>query len=134
MLGQKVQLTLSRDLDLRWPWREFVGVLCAQITPEWRVVLQTVRCPTLFNHCQREYYVTPDGFVRVTLDFAQAAYDQRLVPRANVSRRSPLKDTIVIEIKAAQDQMTRLENVAAHFPVSRSRNSKYANGLSAALA
>jgi hypothetical protein len=132
MLGRKAQLVLPRELDLRWTLHDLEATLCAYVTPEWRGLLQTVH-PVLLNHYQREYYVTPDGAARVTLDFAQAAYDQRLAPRVNVSRRSPLADTLVIEVKAAPDQATQLADMMARFPIPYSRNSKYANGILAAL-
>jgi len=79
------------------------------------------------------YYVTPDGAIRVTLDFCQAAYDQRLSPRPNLRVRLPIADAVVIEIKTGQEHAERLQDVAARFPVLRSRNSKYARGLLAAL-
>jgi predicted alpha/beta-fold hydrolase len=97
------------------------------------VLLQTVNRPTLLTRYQREYYATPDGAVRVTLDFAQVAYDQRFSPRPNLRARLPIADTVVIEVKTTQEQAERLPEVVARFPVSRSRNSKYVRGLMAAL-
>ena len=88
--------------------------------------------PTLLNQYQREYYVTPDDAIRVTLDFGQVAYDQRFSPRPNLRVRLPITDTVVIEIKAAREQAERLQEIAAQFPVLRSRNSKYVRGLIAA--
>ncbi|MCP4526382.1 MAG: VTC domain-containing protein, partial [Aestuariibacter sp.] len=96
-------------------------------------LLQTVDQPTLLNRYRREYYVTPDGAIRVTLDFDQVAYDQRLLPRPNLRARLPIDDTVVIEIKTGQEHAERLRQVVARFPVQRSRNSKYAGGVLAAL-
>ena len=84
-------------------------------------------------HYQREYYATMDGTVRVTLDWEQVAYDQRMSLRPNRTTRLPLKDLIVIEVKAHRDQEARAAEVMRRFPLSRRRNSKYANGLLAAL-
>jgi len=128
-LGQKKQLSLACTLDLSAPWREIMEAIRAGAPPAWRTLLQTVTQPTLLNHYQREYYVTPDEVVRVTLDYAQGAYDQRFAPRPNLTIQLPIDDTVVIEVKAAKDQGTRLREVVAWFPVSRSRNSKYAGGL-----
>jgi hypothetical protein len=82
---------------------------------------------------RREYYVTPDGAIRITLDFAQVAYDQRLVLRPNLRVRLPIADAVVLEIKAAAEQAERVPEVVARFPVPRGRNSKYARGLRVAL-
>ena len=133
LLGRKVQFALTDDLDLSWPWHRCLESLRAQAKPEWRQVLLKVQHPALLNHYQREYYVTPDGVVRVTLDFAQAAYDQRFASCVNATRRSSRADTIVIEVKAARGQTDRLVDVVSHFPIARSRNSKYANGMLALL-
>ncbi|MDY7079159.1 MAG: polyphosphate polymerase domain-containing protein [Chloroflexota bacterium] len=132
LLGMKKRILLQCKLDLTLPWVDIMGIIHAEtrfLPPHLFSILQTVNHPTLLNHYQREYYVTPDDAIRVTLDFAQVAYDQRLAPRPNLHIRLPIADTVVIEIKAAQEQAERLSEVVAQFPVGRSRNSKYVNGL-----
>jgi hypothetical protein len=133
LLGRKKQAALPCKLNLTWPWKETIETVRANVGPEWQALLQTVNQPALLNHYQREYYVTPDGAMRITLDFAQAAYDQRLALRPNLCIRLPVADTVVIEIKAAQEHVERVQEAVAQFPVPRSRNSKYINGLQAAL-
>ncbi len=133
MLGRKEQFALPCKLDLARPWADILGTLRANVAPDWRVLLQTVNQPALLNHYQREYYATPDGAVRVTLDYALAAYDQRLTPRPNVRVRLPIVDRVVIEVKAAQEHGERVQEVVAHFPLPRSRSSKYASGLRMAV-
>ena len=136
LLGRKTRCLLPCRLDLTLPWGEILETIRAEtgFFPKNLVsILQTVNQPTLLSGYQREYYVTPDGAIRITLDFAQVAYDQRLSPRPNLRVRLPIVNTVVIEIKTAQEQAERLQEVAARFPVRRSRNSKYAGGLMVAL-
>ncbi len=133
LLGRKKQTLLPCELDLALPWPETLNAIRATVAPEWQVLLQTMNQPTLLNHYQREYYATLDGAIRVTLDYTQVAYDQRLTPRPNLRVQLPIADVVVIEVKAAAKHAGRLEEVAAWFPPSRSRNSKYAQGLLAAL-
>jgi hypothetical protein len=132
-LGQKKRYLLPCQVDLTLSWRQILELIRANAEPDWQTLLQTVNQPTLLNGYQREYYVTPDGAIRATLDFGQAAYDQRLSPRPNLHVRLPIADLVVIEIKAAQEQAERLQEIAARFPARRSRNSKYAGGLLTAL-
>ena len=132
-MGRKARCLLPCRLDLTLPWIAILETIRANAASDWQPVLQTVDQPTLLNGYQREYYVTPDGAMRVTLDYAQAAYDQRLSPRPNLRIRLPVTDTVVIEIKTSHEQEDRLQEVAAQFPVHRSRNSKYAGSLLAAL-
>ena len=133
LLGRKKRYLLPCRLDLTSPWVEILRTVHAHGRPEWQVLLQTVNQPTLLTSYQREYYVTPDGAIRVTLDFAQVAYDQRLALRPNLRVRLPIADTVVLEVKTAREQAGRLQELVARFPVLRSRNSKYVRGLMAGL-
>ena len=133
LLGRKKRSVLSCQLDLRLPWTQILQMVRVDAGPEWQALLQTVDQPTLLIHYQREYYVTPDGAIRATVDFAQVAYDQRLTSRPNLRFRLPIADTVVIELKTGQEHVERLHQVTAHFPVLRSRHSKYARGLLTAL-
>jgi len=133
LLGMKKRYALPCRLDLALPWTEILNKVWANVGVDWQAILQTVNQPTLINRYQREYYVTPDGAIRATLDFGQVAYDQRLSRRPNLRLRLPLPDAVVIEIKGAPDQAERLQEIAARFPVSRTRHSKYVRGLSAGL-
>jgi len=129
----KKRYALPCRLDLALPWTEILNKVWANVGVDWQAILQTVNQPTLINRYQREYYVTLDGAIRATLDFGQVAYDQRLSRRPNLRLRLPLPDAVVIEIKGAPDQAERLQEIAARFPVSRTRHSKYVRGLSAGL-
>ena len=115
------------------PWAAILSDLRPYVPLKWALLLRTMSQPMLLNHYWREYYVTPDNTIRVTLDYAQAAYDQRYRLRPNLRALLPLDDLVVIEIKAAQDQLDRIRKIVSRFPVPRSRNSKYANGMLAAL-
>ncbi len=135
LLGGKRRCLLPCKLDLTLTWTEILRIIRAGTgccPKDLAHILQTVNQPTLLNHYQREYYVTPDRVIRITLDFAQAAYDQRFSPRPNLHVRLPITDSVVIEIKAAQEETERLQEIAVQFPVLRSRNSKYVRGLMAA--
>lgn len=133
LLGRKKQVRLPCKLDLTLSWREILGEVRACTEPEWRVLLQAVSQPTLLNHYQREYYATSDGALRVTLDYACAAYDQRLSLRPNLRILLPVADRVVIEVKAAPEYAERLQEAVAQFPALRTRNSKYVGSLQTAL-
>jgi hypothetical protein len=129
LLGWKKQVMLPCTLDLSSPWRAILGQVRDSVEPDWRLLLRTAVQPTLLNHYQREYYVTPDGVLRVTLDYDGAAYDQRLSLRPNLCLALPVDDRVVIEIKAPPEHVERLQDAVARFPALRTRNSKYASGL-----
>jgi hypothetical protein len=96
-------------------------------------MLLTTDQPVLLVRYWREYYVSADRAVRVTLDSDQVAHDQRFSPRPNLRTPLPAADLIAIEIKADHTRAARVQDIVADFPIPRSRNSKYAQGMLAAL-
>lgn len=133
LLGCKVRTPLSCSLDLGEPWGTILANVLACLEPSWRPLFQSTIRPTLLNRYLREYYVTRDDSVRVTLDTEQTAYDQRFCARPNTRCTLPIRDVVVIEIKADKSHAERAQEIANGFPISRTRNSKYAKGMLAAL-
>ncbi|HPD41367.1 MAG: polyphosphate polymerase domain-containing protein [Anaerolineae bacterium] len=132
LLGTKLHFPLPRTLDLSRPWIEILATLHDILPIQGQTLLKQINAPVLLNHYQREYYVTPDDAVRVTLDYDQRAYDQRLTPRPNLDAPLLLEDVVIIEVKADGAQEEQVREVIRHFPLPRSRNSKYVNGVLAA--
>ena len=101
--------------------------------PAWGPYLQAANQPTLILHYRREYFASPDGLLRVTLDYDQVGFDQRPYTRPNIQHKLLLPPLIVIEVKTPLDQSERLETAMNHFPLPRNRNSKYVNGVLAGI-
>jgi len=133
LLGDKKRTLLAGELDLTRSWIEILRTIRDCAPGDWRPWLPSVVQPTLFNRYQREYYVSRDGAIRATLDFAQYACDQRFSLRPNLRRWLSIPNTVVIELKTSPDAIERLQDAVGRFPLPRSRNSKYAIGLLAAL-
>ncbi len=85
--------------------------------------------PTLINSYRRAYYVTVDSTVRLTVDEALRAYDQRWTSRPNLRHPVPLAPIGVVEFKAAPRDYPHLLRVVNAFPLRPSRHSKYVRGL-----
>ncbi len=132
LLGSKKQQRLDCVVDWKRPLPHILHTIANAADPEWQQWLNAATQPTLINQYQREYYATFDGDIRATLDYAQIAYDQRMAGQPNLKRPLPIPNLVVIEMKAAPDSSKRLQAAMAHFPLPRSRNSKYVNGIAAA--
>ncbi|MCP4424174.1 MAG: VTC domain-containing protein [Chloroflexi bacterium] len=132
LLGDKKQQILNCVVDWQRPYSHILQTIHNAAGPEWGQWLDAAAQPILINWYRREYFATYDGAIRATLDYAQAAYDQRMSARPNFERPSPLPNLVVIEMKAVPDDGERLQAAMAHFPIPRSRNSKYVNGIAAA--
>lgn len=129
MLGAKKQQPLDLTLDLARPYREIWQMITSQLGAEWRAHVFAPIYPTLINRYWREYYVSPDEAIRVTLDYDLQAYEQRMFGRPNLARRMPLQDVTIIEVKAALQHEERVQQVMGQFPIQRGRSSKYVSGL-----
>lgn len=132
-VGAKRQALLSCSLDMTSQWSEILSTVRSHAGAEWQAMLLTVNQPVLLVRYRREYYVSSDGMVRVTLDFDQQVYDQRFGLRPNLRVRLPSLDLIVIEVKAERAHVARVRDIVTDFPIPRSRNSKYVQGMLAAI-
>jgi hypothetical protein len=133
LLGRKKRLPLACRLDLERPWREILDIVRDSADETFSLALQTATQPAIITRYNREYFVTPDGDVRCTLDYDQRAYDQRLSVKPDLHRQLPIEPLVIIEVKAPEAQDERLWEIVARFPVRRSRNSKYAIGVTTAF-
>ena len=131
LLGNKKLQTLDCVLDWQRPYRYILQTIRQSASEKWAFWLNAASQPVLINQYHREYFANADGRLRVTLDYAQIAYDQRLASRPNLQRKSRLTDFVVIEMKATPENSLPLQNAMAYFPLLRSRNSKYVNGVAA---
>ena len=133
--GWKEIIRVGRDLDLAaGPWSDVLEEIWSAAgdrVPHW---LSRFPVPVLVNTYQREYFETPDGAVRLTIDTALRAFGQRSSAAPNLSRPSPLGDLIVVELKAGlEDGPTqRLSAIVSSFPARVDRFSKFVHGVMAA--
>lgn len=132
-LGGKIRFSLPRPIDLSQSWSQILANVTANVPASWQHLLEKTNQPMLLNRYCREYYVTHDGKLRATLDYAQEVYDQSFSLRPNLHHRLPVEELLVIELKGDSSHSERLEQVCAQFPIRLSRNSKYAEILRSAL-
>lgn len=110
-------------------WRDFRHALREQLTDAAQVWLDANPQPVLINRYQRRYFLSRDGLVRLTVDWNQRVYDERLCSRPNLSRRANLPDTLVVEIKFDRADRKLANRYAQGIPIRLSRNSKYVIGV-----
>ncbi len=83
--------------------------------------------PTLLNRYKRQYYRTPDGKVRVTIETEMSFHrPDRLRGLSLAVSRDP---ALVMEIKYGKNAFGEAAAVSNGFPLPLDKNSKYVNGL-----
>ena len=93
-----------------------------------RICLNTYPQPVILNQYDRQYFVSKDESVRVTIDTGMMIYDQRYKPTPNVTRQANISDLIVIEFKAEPSARDQVNRVVQTLPIRVNRHSKYTSG------
>jgi hypothetical protein len=131
--GWKLVHPVEDVLDLeRCDWADAQRVILGSLSNGdgrlFREMLGVSR-PLVINSYQREYYLSADGLVRLTLDYDQRVYDQWLAARPNLSFVVPSLNKMLIELKAEVAHARSLADVLARFPVRASRHSKFISAI-----
>lgn len=128
-VGDKKRLLLETPLAFNQPYKRILAELREEVPADWLPWVQKANRPALINFYRRDYFESPDGVIRCTLDYEQAFFDQRYGVRPNLTHLLVANDQIVIEIKAPVELEERLERAMDSFPIPRYRHSKYVDGL-----
>lgn len=125
----KVVQPIDQEFDLEtMEWSQIMDGLRQHSSGMTQELLSVVR-PTLLDVYWREYYVSSDGLVRLTLDSDLRAYDERFASQPNLWFRQPLEETVILELKGDVALARVLADILAHFPNRVERRSKYVDAL-----
>lgn len=113
-------------------WLAIRRSLIKQLEPEARKWLEAHPHPVILNRYRRQYFLSLDGKVRVTIDTGQCMYDQRYKPCPNITRQINLPKTLVMEFKFDRRDRDIAARIIQGLPLRVSRNSKYMIGVKAA--
>jgi hypothetical protein len=131
-VGKKDVYPFTGNLDItQGSWREIVFALrtgTRGLPPEIDNLFRILQ-PTLINQYQREYYLSRDGLIRLTLDYQMQAYDQGFGLRPNLRYSQPSRSSLVMEMKAAKKDHQSIADTLAEFPQRCCQHSKYLSGL-----
>ncbi len=133
-LGWKLRCPVPVTLDLETiTWDECMQRLGRYASGEIALWLSRIDRPTLLNSYVREYYESMDRQIRITIDYGQQFFEQIPYAAPNVTIRSPVTSTVVVEVKCDSSLNRRLSNVLSGLSLQVERNSKYVNGLLGSL-
>jgi len=81
--------------------------------------------PIVIVEYRREHFVTPDGRVRLTIDYDLACYDQLGKSRISTTFPARLREFAVLEAKVAVNDASQLASIWSPLALRASRCSKY---------
>jgi hypothetical protein len=139
ILGDKLFCEVPAPVQVRGVSRiALQAALCAQIPVEWRLRFDGHE-PVQWIRYVRDYLVSADGRLRVTLDRELVAFDQRTGFLLQDRRATPLPRLLIIEVKGPDEERTALEQLLQEIGLHPGRCSKFvlasapADGPAAAL-
>jgi SPX domain protein involved in polyphosphate accumulation len=128
-VGWKDTQPIETTFDFeKMDWSSILTELQQQSNGFIRELLSVVR-PVILTVYWREYFISSDGVVRLTLDSDLRAYDQRFTAQPNLWFRQPLEDDLIVELKSDVANAPVLADILAHFPSRVERRSKYIASL-----
>lgn len=131
--GWKITQPVDCEFDLvHMSWNEIMQALRASTTDIIHEMVCVARPVALIVYW-REYYVSADGLVRLTIDTDLRSYDQLMTARPNIWFIQPLEQVVIVELKSDVANAKYISDILSHFPVRSNRYSKYMTNLSLSL-
>ncbi|MBW2540819.1 MAG: polyphosphate polymerase domain-containing protein [Deltaproteobacteria bacterium] len=105
----------------------------AELGARQRASFDALALPTLLNRYRREYWISRDGSIRLTLDDQLSFVPQRSPLAPQMRGSIPWGRMRVLEIKAPATSTQAVRNAARGFPYRPARFSKYTAGMELSL-
>jgi len=132
-VGWKITQPVDCEFDLAYmSWLEIMQTLRNNTTDLVLEMLAVAR-PVVLIVYFREYYISGDGLVRLTIDNDLRSYDQLMTASPNIWFCQPLEQATVVELKSDSGNATYISDILSHFPNRSNRYSKYTSNLSLSL-
>ena len=129
-VGWKVSERLAAPLGLRGrTWREVLRDVHHGVSPEGRRHLANAGAPSTLIRYRREYLVSADRRIRVTIDTDLESIDQRGVAAPRLDGPITRDRVMVLEVKGADEDRLEIARAMATWPLPVSRNSKYVRAI-----
>jgi hypothetical protein len=128
--GWKTTFPLG-NIELSNRWKELSLSISQQLPIEGRLVFQSFPFATLINRYDRDYYMSSDNRLRITVDKHIQVFDQRNTMCPKFKPRINLPDYLIVEFKYHHDDINSVSDIIRDFPLRPSRSSKYVTGLKA---
>ena len=123
-------LTLSPSSN----WRDIKNKILKTLTPEYKILFNRNSEKILINQYKREYFISKNKKLRITLDKNIKIFDQRFTfEKPNFKFKNYTQDHLVIEFKFNKEDKILLNDLDINIPIKASRNSKYINGVRSVL-
>ncbi len=131
---KKVFKIKDLTLNLNTKWSEIKNKILNALTPEYKILYNRNSEKILINQYKREYFISKNKKLRITLDKNIKIFDQRFTfDKPNFKFKNYTQDYSVMEFKFNKEDKILLNDLDISVPIKASRNSKYINGVRSIL-
>ncbi len=131
---KKVFKIKDLTLNINSNWSDIKEKILRTLTPEYKILFNKNSQEILINQYKREYFISKNRKLRITIDRNIKIFDQRLTfKKPNFRSKNYTQDHLVIEFKFNKDDKGLLNDLDINVPIKASRNSKYINGVRSVL-
>jgi len=115
----------------KYNWKEIYLLFYKSIPAEGRVWLEKNPVPTIINQYLRDYFISNNNKIRITVDRNHFVYDQRYSYYPNIKKNILTQPIVIVEFKFNRNDRKEAEELFENMPIRGSRNSKYVNSIRA---
>ena len=131
---KKVFKIKDLTLNLNTKWSEIKNKILNALTQEYKILYNRNSEKILINQYKREYFISKNKKLRITLDKNIKIFDQRFTfDKPNFKFKNYTQDYSVMEFKFNKEDKILLNDLDISVPIKASRNSKYINGVRSIL-
>ncbi len=119
------------DLEKLANWKKICELILDKLPKKEKILFQFNSKPKIINQYHRDYFVSNDKKLRITVDKNHSIYDQRYFSYPNLKKKTLAQRIMVMEFKFERKDRYRIEKLMNYIPIRSSRNSKYVNSIRA---
>ena len=112
-------------------WKEIRKLISKNLPKKYQYYFKENSIPQIINQYHRDYFVSADKKIRITVDKNHHVFDQRHYQCANLKKKTLTQRFLVMEFKFDRKLIKEIGSLIKKVPLRSSRNSKYVNSIRA---
>ena len=130
--GWKKKINISNfKISENTNWKESCELISKDLPKLYKSYFIDNSNPQIINQYHRDYFISHDSKIRITVDKKHFIYDQRFHKSPNFKKKTFAQRILVMEFKFDRNSTKDINNLVKDIPIRASRNSKYVNSIRA---
>ena len=112
-------------------WKNINKLINNNLPQKYQYYFKENSVPQIINQYHRDYFISNDKKIRVTVDKDHYVFDQRHYQFPNLKKKTLAQRFLVMEFKFNRNTINEISSLIKDVPIRSSRNSKYVNSIRA---